>query len=233
MDLTGDRAASDVSYGVALASVRSPLTRVLNLQHVLASSASIQAARDVRWRPLDARLWIGELEPVQARSFLVFESVRARDDAAAEALLVAAPTRAYERVVLSDAPAAPEIGLPRDGRRPPKPEVALVAYEREAAAWDVATDAPGYLVTTDSFYPGWNAYLDGVRTPLLRSNLAFRSVYVPAGRHRVEHRYEPDSFRWGVRLSAASLALLAAMAAAGWLGLRRGQAVQRGGAAFT
>ena len=55
-----------------------------------------------------------------------------------------------------------------------------IRYEAESAAWDVETAKPGYLVTTDSYYPGWNAYLDGIPTPVYRANLAFRAVRMPA-----------------------------------------------------
>jgi uncharacterized membrane protein YfhO len=47
------------------------------------------------------------------------------------------------------------------------------------------------MVTTDAYYPGWRAYVDGVRTPIYRANIAFRAIEVPAGEHRVVYRYEP------------------------------------------
>ncbi len=58
--------------------------------------------------------------------------------------------------------------------------------------------APGFLVLTDVFYPGWKAFLDGVETPILRANYAFRAVRVPQGAHSVVFRYEPLSFTLGV-----------------------------------
>ena len=72
--------------------------------------------------------------------------------------------------------------------------------------------APGYLVLTDTFYPGWKAYLDGKETAVLRGNYLFRAVQVPAGQHSVVYRYEPISFALGLAcflLFIAGLAMAA------------------------
>jgi uncharacterized membrane protein YfhO len=45
----------------------------------------------------------------------------------------------------------------------------------------------------DIYYSGWEAYVDGERRPILRANLLFRGVEVPAGHHRVEFRFRPLS----------------------------------------
>jgi hypothetical protein len=83
-----------------------------------------------------------------------------------------------------------------------------------------ALDAPGYLVLADTWYPGWQAAVDGEPTDLLRANYAFRAVYLEAGEHTVEMVYRPRSFAIGAVASGAALA--------GWLacwlkGRRHGQ----------
>jgi hypothetical protein len=52
-------------------------------------------------------------------------------------------------------------------------------------------EAPGLLVLTDSWYPGWEALVDGTPTPVLRSNVAFRGVVLSKGDHEVVFRYRP------------------------------------------
>jgi uncharacterized membrane protein YfhO len=69
----------------------------------------------------------------------------------------------------------------------------------------------GFLVLADVNYPGWSAFLDGERVPLLQADYAFRAVRVPAGKHSVEFRYEPLSFWGGEILSAAVLLVLIAV----------------------
>ena len=70
----------------------------------------------------------------------------------------------------------------------------------------------GLVVLADLWDKGWNAYLDGRPVPILRADHALRGVEVPPGQARLEFRYEPASFAWGLRLAAVGLA-----AGAGWL----------------
>jgi len=57
---------------------------------------------------------------------------------------------------------------------------------------ELQLDGPGgFLVVSDTLVPGWTARVDDRPSPLLRVDLAFRAVPVPAGRHSVEMRYNP------------------------------------------
>ncbi len=80
----------------------------------------------------------------------------------------------------------------------------------------------GFLVLADASYPGWSAFLDGQRVPLLQADYALRAVRVPAGKHAVEFRYEPLSFFGGWILFLA--VLLIASAAGLCRRLRKSQA---------
>jgi hypothetical protein len=73
---------------------------------------------------------------------------------------------------------------------------------------------PGWVVLLDAFDPGWTADVDGRPAPVLRANVAFRAVAVPAGRHRVGMTYRPRAVRVGLALSAAAVLLVAAGALA-------------------
>ncbi len=84
---------------------------------------------------------------------------------------------------------------------------------------ETTSSAPAFLVTSDAYYPGWEATLDGSeRVSLLRADYALRGVAVPAGRHVVRFDFRPKTFYFGAILSAISLAALAALLA---LGARR------------
>ena len=58
---------------------------------------------------------------------------------------------------------------------------------------DVDSDLGGVLALHETWYPGWVAEIDDKRVPILRADVLFRGVEVPAGRHRVVFRYEPFS----------------------------------------
>jgi len=64
----------------------------------------------------------------------------------------------------------------------------------------------------DTYDPGWKVTVDGRPAPLLRANVAFRGVLLPAGRHVVEQVYRPWTVVYGLAASAA--ALLAGLAVA-------------------
>jgi hypothetical protein len=51
--------------------------------------------------------------------------------------------------------------------------------------------ADGFLVLKDTWYPGWEARVDGTKVPIYRVNGCFRGVIVPAGEHKVVFEYKP------------------------------------------
>jgi len=71
--------------------------------------------------------------------------------------------------------------------------VTLVAYHNESVWIEVDTDRPGVVVLHDLYYPGWQVTVDGKPQPILRANLLFRGVEVPAGHHLVEFKFRPFS----------------------------------------
>jgi hypothetical protein len=89
-------------------------------------------------------------------------------------------------------------------------EVRIVEYQPERVVLEATTADDAFLVLTDQFYPGWVARVDGVETPIHRTNFLFRGVALGAGRHRVEFVYRPRSFTLGLAGTAAGLLLLAA-----------------------
>ena len=70
------------------------------------------------------------------------------------------------------------------------------------------TTEPRLLVASEMYYPGWRAYVDGVETPIVRTNYVFRGVVVPSGQHVVRFAYLPSSVLTGAAVS--SLALIVA-----------------------
>jgi hypothetical protein len=90
--------------------------------------------------------------------------------------------------------------------------VIWVGRTTDITALDVDAKQPSVLVLADTDYPGWEATVDGGVTPILRANLAFRAVQVPAGRHRVEFRYRPAAVRQGAVASLFFLLISFAVA---------------------
>lgn len=62
------------------------------------------------------------------------------------------------------------------------------------------------LFLSDTYYPGWWAKIDdGKKQAVLMADFALRAVPVPAGEHTVTMWYFPDSFKYGLIVSAGTL----------------------------
>ncbi len=76
----------------------------------------------------------------------------------------------------------------------------------------------GFVVLVEAYDPGWHATVDGRPARVLRANLAFRAIPVPAGEHVLELVYRPTPLRLGGSISLLALLLLGV---AGWISARR------------
>lgn len=66
----------------------------------------------------------------------------------------------------------------------------------------------GFLVLSDTYYPGWKAYVDGKRSEIYLTNYLVRSVYLKKGEHIVKFIYLPFAFILGVIISFAAMLYL-------------------------
>jgi hypothetical protein len=70
---------------------------------------------------------------------------------------------------------------------------------------DVTADAPSLIVLSQSYYHLWHAFVDEKPSPLLRANLAFQAVEVPAGTHHIKLIYRDPNLEIGAIISVLSL----------------------------
>jgi len=131
---------------------------------------------------------------VMPRAFIV-HSAQIADDHTALARLAEPAFPADRLVLLAEGnPLATNTASARDS-------VEIVDYQAERVQLLVITEQPGYLVLADSWYPGWNATLDGRATPIYRANVLFRAVPLEPGTHTVVFEYRPGSFVIGATIS--------------------------------
>jgi len=115
-----------------------------------------------------------------------------------------------QEVLLAECATAPLASAPG----PSTATAVIEHYAPHRVVIAAASDQPGYLVLTDTWFPGWTANVDGREARVERADYAFRAVRLEPGRHEVEFRYEPGSVRLGLALSV--LALLAIVALCWW-----------------
>ncbi len=156
-----------------------------------------------------------ELEGSLGRAFVIGRARVIPDDEAAMAALADWSFDPRQEVILSagkplDGPAA--VGSAR-----------IVVDQPEMVVIEVSLTAPGYLVLTDTEYPGWQAMVDGRPAPILRANFLFRAVALTPGEHQVVFVYRPDAVRRGAWLSLVGFSAVIGLGGLGWRASREAE----------
>ncbi|MBI5233361.1 MAG: YfhO family protein [Deltaproteobacteria bacterium] len=84
----------------------------------------------------------------------------------------------------------------------------IVEYKANRVEIKTQTKGNGVLVLTDTYYPGWKAYVDGKPAKIYRVNGLVRGVFLNNGEHTVIFSYLPLSFTAGSALSLVSLSII-------------------------
>ena len=82
---------------------------------------------------------------------------------------------------------------------------------------EVTTTGGGFLVLSESFYPGWRARIGDRILPVYPTDVSLQGVSVPAGRHIVEFELVSTTLRAGAAVSTLALVALLLVA---WRGTR-------------
>lgn len=99
----------------------------------------------------------------------------------------------------------------------------ISSYEPNSVKIQVETNAPSFLVLSDTYYPGWKAFVDDEEVNIYRTNYAFRGVVVSQGKHEVVFRYQPESLRWGINISVLSFLVWVGI----WYNTKHGSVAKR------
>lgn len=86
--------------------------------------------------------------------------------------------------------------------------VRLTAYDANALTYEISSHQGGVVVFSDIFYPGWQAQIDGEETDIACADYILRALYVPAGRHVVNFKFDPQSLHVTEAVADTSLILL-------------------------
>ena len=84
-------------------------------------------------------------------------------------------------------------------------------------AVDVSTASGGFLVLSESHYPGWRARIGDSILPVHATDVSLQGVVVPPGRHVVEFELVSRTLRAGTTVSVLALAMLLLVV---WRGVR-------------
>jgi len=102
---------------------------------------------------------------------------------------------------------AREVVLPQIGD-PANAQAKVTRYEPQRIEIETRNGQPGFLVLSEMYYRGWEAWIDGRRAPVERVNYVLRGLAVPAGDHRIEFVFRAPSFRNGAAYTLLGIMLL-------------------------
>jgi hypothetical protein len=97
--------------------------------------------------------------------------------------------------------------------------IQLKSYEPNKLVYEANASKDQLAVFSEIYYEkGWNAYLDGKLTPHVRADYILRAMKVPAGKHTIEFKFEPEGYKKGESIALmGSIALFAfVLGAAFW-----------------
>ncbi|MBV9578375.1 MAG: YfhO family protein, partial [Chloroflexi bacterium] len=177
---------------------------------------------DSKYRQVYADNQIRVLENTAAfpRAFVVPSASVAPSLGTALSQMIHQPFQPDQQVILADDTTTQSTELA--GQRGGHGTAQIVSYAPDAVQVHTSADGDAWLVLSDTYYPGWTATVDGQPAAVLRGDVLFRVVPIPAGDHDVELRFEPTSVRIGLGISLASLlCVLAALGVTGRAARRR------------
>ena len=92
---------------------------------------------------------------------------------------------------------------------PPVESIATktIEYQSNRLVLDVEAPAPGWVLVTDRWAPGWQASVNGCPQQVWLGNLVYRAVEVEAGHNRIEFAYRPFGYPWLLGISWGVLAV--------------------------
>ncbi|MBM3264247.1 MAG: YfhO family protein [candidate division Zixibacteria bacterium] len=188
-----------IMNGLASTTVSHPLIDLLNIKYIVTGDSLSGSWAALR---LDEGGKVYENLSVMPRAFITPEARILPSPQEALAVLSDPAFDPRKTVLLEKTPVFPSPASPTSVD---SDSVRITGYKPDLVEIEVRSQG-GFLVLTDTWYPGWKAFVDGVEHPILRANYLFRAVPVASGLHRVEFRYEPLTFRVGALISALTLA---------------------------
>jgi hypothetical protein len=97
----------------------------------------------------------------------------------------------------------------------------ITAYAAGEVSIDVNSPCRGLLVLSDTYFPGWEATVNGKPATICPTDVLFRGVAVDKGHSVVVFRYRPANFSLGLLIALAGV--LALVAVAVWRRVRPGR----------
>jgi hypothetical protein len=100
----------------------------------------------------------------------------------------------------------------------------ITAYGIHNISIEAEATGNNLLYVSETYYPaGWKAYVDSQETEIYKTDYLFRSIVVPKGKHKIEFKFEPQTYYTGKKITMAGnvILILIFAAAIGGIFLKR------------
>lgn len=86
--------------------------------------------------------------------------------------------------------------------------IRLTSYEPNQLVYETSSPQDGIVVFSEIYYPGWTATIDGKPADIARADYILRAMNVPAGKHTIKMRFDPQSLHITEGIAYGAMALL-------------------------
>lgn len=102
-------------------------------------------------------------------------------------------------------------------------KITLESYKPNDLVYETESKDKGFAVFSEIYYPkGWNAYIDGALTTHTCVDYILRGMEIPAGKHKVEFKFEPAVYKTGNTVALlGSIVMLLSIAAGVYMATKK------------
>lgn len=94
--------------------------------------------------------------------------------------------------------------------------IKLTSYQPNELIYESDSKEEQFAVFSEIYYPkGWNAYVDGNLKPHANVNYVLRGMNIPAGKHKIEFKFEPATYKTGTTVAIIGSILVLILVGAG------------------
>ncbi len=152
----------------------------------------------------DKMVWVYELKDTLPRAFFVSDALCIKDKEEMLALFQSLDFNPEKIAVFEElvGTSSQRKNVALDAK------ATIIRYTPSEVEIELRTNSAGFLILSDTYYPGWKGYVNNIRTKIYRANYLFRGLYIDSpGVYIINFRYRPFSFYIGAGISLVTICI--------------------------